>query len=534
MPVTPALADKPVQQDTEPFIKSYWWPRQDKIEMSEAKTGYTHLYRIYKSAAQVLLLAAVCAAVYFYLESTSGTEDALAELSSWYHQERSLAYEAIFILSLISVVVWYYTREKDIYLLDFEVWGGRKDWEFTMDEFCRGITKAGIFSQEAIDFQSRLCRRSGLGDQTYISPDPLQLHPKRSAEEQRKEYDPSSVNGFAPKISMINAREEFATVVFPVVESVLKRNNISPTDIDILVVNCSLLCPTPSLSSIVVNHFRMRSNILSFNLGGMGCSAGVLALDLAKDMLKVHKNSRALVISTESLTLHGYTGSERSFMLQNAIFRCGSAAMILTNKPSDIPRAKYQLQHVVRVHRGSDNLAYGVVYLDNDDDNNTGVRITKDLMKVAGDALKHNMTKLGPLVLPLSEKLKFAKSLLVSKLYKLMGKKAPQLYVPDFKKAFNHFCIHAGGRAIIDGLEKSLNLNEEHVEPSRATLYRYGNTSSSSVWYELYYSQNMGYIKKGDIIWQIALGSGFKCNSAVWKAMRSFPAIGTPPQAKTQ
>ena len=62
---------------------------------------------------------------------------------------------------------------------------------------------------------------------------------------------------------------------------------LKPTDIDILIVNCSLFCPTPSLSAMIVNHFRMRPDILSYNLGGMGCSAGVIAIGLAEKMLQV-------------------------------------------------------------------------------------------------------------------------------------------------------------------------------------------------------------------------------------------------------
>ena len=58
------------------------------------------------------------------------------------------------------------------------------------------------------------------------------------------------------------------------------------TQIDILITNCSLYCPTPSLSSLVVNHFKMRSNIISYSLGGMGCSAGVIAVGLAKELLQ--------------------------------------------------------------------------------------------------------------------------------------------------------------------------------------------------------------------------------------------------------
>ena len=40
-----------------------------------------------------------------------------------------------------------------------------------------------------------------------------------------------------------------------------------------LVVNCSLFNPTPSLSAMIINKFKMRSNIISYNLSGMGCSS---------------------------------------------------------------------------------------------------------------------------------------------------------------------------------------------------------------------------------------------------------------------
>ena len=60
-----------------------------------------------------------------------------------------------------------------------------------------------------------------------------------------------------------------------------------PNDIDILVTTCSIFCPTPSLASMVVNHFQMRPDIQSYHLGGMGCSNGVVAVNLIQDMLKV-------------------------------------------------------------------------------------------------------------------------------------------------------------------------------------------------------------------------------------------------------
>ena len=39
--------------------------------------------------------------------------------------------------------------------------------------------------------------------------------------------------------------------------------------VTILIVNCSLFNPTPSLSAMIVNHFKMKSSVVSYNLSGM-------------------------------------------------------------------------------------------------------------------------------------------------------------------------------------------------------------------------------------------------------------------------
>ena len=64
---------------------------------------------------------------------------------------------------------------------------------------------------------------------------------------------------------------------------------------------------------------------------------------------------------------------------------------------------------------------------------------------------------------------------------------------------------HAGGRGVIEGLGSQLGLSQRQLEPSSSTLYWYGNTSSSSLWYALSYIESRQTVHKGDRVWQVIL-----------------------------
>ena len=389
------------------------------------------------------------------------------------------------------------TRPRPVYLVNFSCYKPEEARKCTKKIFMDQSRRSGFFTEETLEFQRKILERAGLGESTYF---------------------PEAVLNDPPNPSMQEARKEAELVMFGAIDELFSKTFVKPKDIGILIVNCSLFCPTPSLSAMIINHYKLRGNIKSLNLGGMGCSAGLISIDLAKDLLQVHPNSYALVVSTENITLNWYSGNDRSKLVSNCLFRMGGAAILLSNKGSDKRRSKYQLVDTVRTNKASDDKCFGCVIQEEDSNGKIGVTLSKDLMAVAGDALKTNITTLGPLVLPMSEQLLFFATLVGKKLFKMKIKP----YIPDFKLAFEHFCIHAGGRAVLDELEKNLQLSTWHMEPSRMTLYRFGNTSSSSLWYELAYTEAKGRIRKGDRTWQIAFGSGFKCNSAVWKALRTI------------
>ncbi|CAN4076605.1 unnamed protein product [Withania somnifera] len=400
-------------------------------------------------------------------------------------------------LLVVLSTVYFITRPCPVYLVNFSCYKPEDARKCTREYFLEMSKSIRTFSDGNLEFQKKIVERSGLGDSTYL---------------------PEAVTRIPPNPCMAEARKEAEAVMFGAIDELLAKTSVKPKDIGILVVNCSLFNPTPSLSAMIVNHYKLRGNIISYNLGGMGCSAGLISIDLAKDLLQAHPNTYALVLSMENITLNWYFGNEKSMLLPNCLFRMGGAAVLLSNKRSDRRRSKYQLIHTVRTHKGADDKCFTCVYQLEDSNGKVGVSLSKELMAVAGDALKTNITTLGPLVLPMSEQFLFFATLVGRKLLK--AKIRP--YIPDFKLAFEHFCIHAGGRAVLDELEKNLQLSDWHMEPSRMTLSRFGNTSSSSLWYELAYSEAKGRIRRGDRTWQIAFGSGFKCNSAVWKALKTI------------
>ena len=63
--------------------------------------------------------------------------------------------------------------------------------------------------------------------------------------------------------------------------------NLCGVQIDIVIVSCSCFAPTPSMAAMIVNHFKLRRDVLTYNLSGMGCSSSLICVDMVKHLLKV-------------------------------------------------------------------------------------------------------------------------------------------------------------------------------------------------------------------------------------------------------
>lgn len=460
------------------------------VKLKYVKLGYQYLVNHIITLTLIPIITAISVEIL-----RLGPDGLLTLWTSLHFDLIQILCSAFFII--FAATVYFMSKPRTIFLVDYACFKPPVTCRVPFSTFMEHSRLILPNNPKSVEFQMRILERSGLGEETCLPP---------------------AIHYIPPKPTMDAARGEAELVIFSAMDALFQKTELKPKDIDILIVNCSLFSPTPSLSAMVINKYKLRSNIKSFNLSGMGCSAGLISIDLARDLLQVHPNSNAVVVSTEIITPNYYKGNERAMLLPNCLFRMGGAAILLSNRRSERHRAKYRLVHVVRTHKGADDKAYRCVFEEQDKEGKVGISLSKDLMAIAGEALKSNITTIGPLVLPASEQLLFLLTLIGRKIVNPKWKP----YIPDFKQAFEHFCIHAGGRAVIDELQKNLQLSAEHVEASRMTLHRWGNTSSSSLWYELAYIEAKGRMKKGDRIWQIAFGSGFKCNSAVWKCNKTI------------
>ena len=402
----------------------------------------------------------------------------------------------IFPLSfLVVLIIFNLASPNSVYLVDFSCLKPPSFFRVPFSTFLENATLMDIFDSESISFMARTLKSSGQSEQTCLPP---------------------ALHFIPPKTHIQESINEVHIVLFPVMNDLLTKTHLSPSDIDILIVNCSGFCQSPSLSSIVINKYSMRNDIKSFNLSGMGCSASAIAIHLAENLLRVHKNSNAVVLSTEILSNGWYAGKERSKLILNCLFRMGSAAILLSNKKQAKESSKYKLIKTLRTQRAFDDKSYLSALREEDRYGKLGVALTRDLPHVAGETLRSNITILGASVLPLSEKLRHA----VSRLRKRFLDKSQDIYIPNFKTVIQHFCLPVSGGAVIREIGKVLKLNDKDVEAALATLHRFGNQSSSSLWYELAYLEAKRRVEKGERVWQIGMGTGPKCVSLIWECIR--------------
>ncbi|CAI9759190.1 unnamed protein product [Fraxinus pennsylvanica] len=398
-------------------------------------------------------------------------------------------------------------RHQNCYILDYECYKPSDDKKLST-RFCGEVIRRNKqLGLNEYKFLLKAIVSSGIGEDTY--------GPRMVLE--GREMSPT----------LEDAIIEMDDFFLDTIDKLFNKTGISPSEIDVLVVNISMLAIVPSLSSRIIHHYKMREDIKVYNLTGMGCSASPIAINIVQNIFKTQRNVQALIVTSESLSLGWYTGKDRSMILTNCLFRSGGCAILLTNKVALKEKAMFKLKCLVRTHHGAKDESYDCCKQKEDDQGYEGVHLGKNLPKAATRAFVDNLKEIAPKILPVRELLRFTLLTLIRKMTQKYNKTgAAARPVINFKTGIDHFCLHTGGKAVIDAVAQNLNLSEYDIEPARMTLHRFGNTSASSIWYVLAYMQAKKRLKKGNKVFMISFGAGFKCNSCLWEVMRDLDQDG--------
>ena len=233
----------------------------DSVRLKYVKLGYAYLVNNFLRLLLVPIMGASTVEVL-----RMGPEEILAVLgSSAGHLDRiQILFFSLLVVFIFTVYLM--SKPRPVYLVDYALYKPSPVWRVPFSTFMEHSRLNRPYSPKSVEFQMRILERSGLGEETCLPP---------------------AIHYIPVEPTVEAAHEEAETVIFTTIDDLLSKTGVKPRDIDILIVNCSLFSPTPSLSAMVINKYKMRSNIKSFSLSGMGCSCSPISVDLARGLLQV-------------------------------------------------------------------------------------------------------------------------------------------------------------------------------------------------------------------------------------------------------
>ena len=243
----------------------------------------------------------------------------------------------------------------------------------------------------------------------------------------------------------------------------------------VVTVSCTgFFAPGPDY--FLVRDLCLRPDTQRFHVGFMGCYAAFPALKMAKAFCQADERAVVLVVSLELCTLHLQLGGDPDSLLASSVFADGAAAALVSARTPAGPAFELNALATTLTDDGEGDMAWSV--------GDQGFDIV--LSSYVPEILEANI---GAALSPL-----FAEY---------------GLEPADLER----WAVHPGGRAILDKVEKGLNLPETALEPSREVLRDYGNMSSATV---LFVLQNvLENSKRGERVCSVAFGPGLTVESAL-------------------
>jgi len=260
----------------------------------------------------------------------------------------------------------------------------------------------------------------------------------------------------------------------------LEAATLAAQDIDAVVVSTCTGYLCPGLSGYVVERLGLRANVQAFDLVGQGCAAALPNMQLGRALLASGACDHVLSICVEVSSAAMYLDNDPGVLISACLFGDGAGAAVLSRAPPA---------------PGSGSRSIG--WTD-----------SASLLDAAQrDALKFE-TRQGLL-----------RNVLTRAVPALAAEHAWTVMETVLSRAglnrgdISGWIMHAGGRDVLQAVQRRFELQPAELRYSAAMLREYGNLSSAFVYFVL--QAALADDAPDGWWWLSAFGAGFSCHGAL-------------------
>ena len=247
--------------------------------------------------------------------------------------------------------------------------------------------------------------------------------------------------------------------------------------IDAVIVSTCTGYICPGLSGHVVERLGLRNDVMALDLVGQGCGAALPNMELGWTLLGSGRCAQVLSVCVEVSSAAMYLDNDPGVLISACLFGDGAGAAVLSRSPRDTGRR--------------------IEWVD-----------SASLIEPAQrDALKFEQRQ-GLL-----------RNVLTRAVPMLAADCAQQVQQTVLRQAgldigdIQTWILHAGGRDVLQAVQRRLDLPPEALRYSAAMLREYGNLSSAFVYFVLQAALADG--APAGWWWLSAFGAGFACHGAL-------------------
>lgn len=266
-----------------------------------------------------------------------------------------------------------------------------------------------------------------------------------------------------------NAAKLSANTILDCIEGKLKKEEIT----HLITVSCTGMS-APGIDLQVMEILGLPQNIVRTSVNFMGCYAAVHALKIANAFCNSSENANVMIVCTELCTLHFQKDPSTDNITSSLLFADGCAAILVQNSDTNIKGIQVNNFFSDVSFKGKKDMAWEL--------SSKGFLMT--LTGYVPDLIKEDFKSL------------------VDKALINAGKKIEDI---------THWCVHPGGKKILESISSSLGFTNEPLKYSYDVLKEYGNMSSPTILFvlkKILTEFEQGNVDENNLVFGAAFGPG--------------------------